>query len=59
MKDYLVFLPHIPQIPSPVEASIHCLCFFDWFTISSKSWFDFRGDKVTLSANYAYLAVSL
>lgn len=59
MKDYLAFLPHIPQIPSLVEVSIHCLCFFDWFKFSSKSLFDFRDDKVTLSANYAYLALSL
>lgn len=60
MKHYLALLlpiPLIPQIPSPVEVSI--LCFSDWFTVSSKSWFDFSDDKVTLSANCAYLALSL
>lgn len=61
MKDYLALMlaiPLIPQIPSPLK-SAYFVFFSDWFTISSKSWFDFSGEKVTLSANCAYLAANL
>lgn len=61
MKNYLALLlpiPLIPQISFPAGVSQIFLLFF-WFTVSSKACFDFSDDKVTLSANCAYLALSL